>query len=167
MKMLLLLPTVLLIAIIRSHKQWITHDQLKEISTLKFWTRVFYATALSFIGFNIITSLTTSNESAGQTMISLPIIYIYAILFSPLIEELICRKFMFGWMDKKFGFYLAALTSSLIFAIPHFNLSLVLGYVWLGLVWSWHYKKSGNILVTIASHSIYNYITILLMSMGG
>ncbi|MFS0855301.1 CPBP family intramembrane glutamic endopeptidase [Paenibacillus taichungensis] len=140
---------------------------MKDIVTLNFWRHVFYATALSFIGFNIIASLTSSNDTITQTIISLPIVYVYSILFSPLIEELICRKFMFGCLDKRFGFIIAALTSSLFFAIPHFSLSLALGYIWLGLVWSWHYKKSENILVTIVSHSIYNYITILLMSMGG
>ncbi|WP_411735070.1 lysostaphin resistance A-like protein [Paenibacillus sp. M2] len=166
MKVLLLLPTVLLVVIIRNHKHWVTHEKIKDIVTLNFWRHIFYATALSFIGFNVITSLTSSNDTT-TTIISLPIVYIYSILFSPLIEELICRKFMFGWLDKKLGFIVAALVSSLVFAIPHFNFSLVLGYIWLGLVWSWHYKKSENILVTIVSHSIYNYITILLMSMGG
>ncbi|WP_367399866.1 lysostaphin resistance A-like protein [Paenibacillus sp. 1781tsa1] len=167
MKVLLLLPTILLVVIIRNHKHWITHEKIKDIVTLNFWRHVFYATALSFMGFNIITSLTSSNDTTTQTIISLPIVYVYSILFSPLIEELICRKFVFGWLDKRFGFIIAALMSSLVFAIPHFSFSLALGYIWLGLVWSWHYKKSENILVTIVSHSIYNYITILLMSMGG
>lgn len=167
MKVLLLVPTLLLVLVLKSHKKWITLENIKETLTARFWSQVFYATTLSFIGFNIISSLTNGYDTKQDTIMNIPIVYVYSILISPLIEELICRKFLFGWMDKKLGFVLAASLSSLMFAIPHFNLSLILGYVWLGLVWSWHYKKSGNILVTIVSHSIYNYIVILLMSMGG
>lgn len=168
MKVLLLLPTVLLVVIIRNHRHWITHEKIKEIVTLNFWSQVFYATALSFIGFNILSSLTNGYHNATQdTILNVPIIYVYSILISPLIEELICRKLLFSWLDRRFGFIIAVVLSSLVFAIPHINPSLMLGYLWLGVVWSWHYKKSGNILITIISHAIYNYIAILIMSMGG
>ncbi|WP_449011690.1 CPBP family glutamic-type intramembrane protease [Paenibacillus taichungensis] len=57
-----------------------------------------------------------------------------AILISPLIEELICRKLLFSWLDRRFGFIIAVALSSLAFAIPHLNPSLMLGYLWLGIV---------------------------------
>lgn len=167
MNVILFVPTVLLVLIVRNHRLWITSKEIKEILTRRFWGHVFYATTLSFIGFNILGSLTSVNGNAQETIVNVPIIYVYSILVSPIVEELICRKYLFSWLDKKFGFVIAAFLSSTMFAIPHFNVYLVLGYIWLGLVWSWHYKKSGNILVSIVSHLIYNYIAILLMSLGG
>ncbi|WP_181429818.1 CPBP family intramembrane glutamic endopeptidase [Paenibacillus illinoisensis] len=168
---LITIPTVIIGLILYSHKRWVSTEEIREISKLHFWDQVFYATAATFIGFNLINSLTiklSGIESASSTFeFQLPIIYIYSIIFSPLVEELICRKFLFKKLDSAIGFFPAALLSSILFSVPHFDLQLTLGYIFIGMVWCFYYKRSNNILVPIVSHACFNYITILILSLKG
>jgi len=168
MNVLLFAPTVFIVLVLRYHSCWITEGNITELRTKKLWSQVFYTTCFSFIGFNILSSLTTQSVTTNQVQIfDVPIIYIYSIIFSPLLEELICRRLLFHRLDRRLGFILAAIISSIIFATLHFNINQFIGFLWIGVVMAWSYKRSGNILVPIVSHAVYNYITILIMSMGG
>jgi hypothetical protein len=153
------------------HRQWLTKVEIEAIAKIKFWDQVFYATATTFIGFNLINSLTiksTGTEVATKVFeLDIPIIYIYSVIFSPLIEELICRKYLFKWLDAKTGFMLAALLSSIVFSIPHFDPISTPGYIFIGMVWCWYYRQTDNILVPIVSHACFNYLVILITSMKG
>ncbi|WP_405169602.1 CPBP family intramembrane glutamic endopeptidase [Paenibacillus sp. FSL H3-0286] len=93
--------------------------------------------------------------------------YIYAVLFSPIVEELICRKFLLIKINKYINWWLAAIISSLIFSLLHFNPVGLIGYVFIGIVWCYYYRKSNNILVPILSHFLFNYIAILIQSLKG
>uniref|UniRef100_UPI00403F27A7 lysostaphin resistance A-like protein n=1 Tax=Paenibacillus sp. FSL K6-1122 TaxID=2954512 RepID=UPI00403F27A7 len=131
---------------------------------------IYYSTAFAFIGFNLINSLTTryfETAAIANVEINIPVLYIYSVTFSPIIEEYICRGFIFKKLNVKLGFVLSALISSVVFAIPHFNLNVFAGYVFLGFVWCWYYKKSDSLIVPIVSHSLFNFITILIMSLKG
>ncbi|WP_124115308.1 CPBP family intramembrane glutamic endopeptidase [Paenibacillus xylanexedens] len=124
----------------------------------------------AFIGFSLINSLTSKYiETATilNTPVSIPVLYIYSVTFSPMIEEYICRGLIFKRLSKKLGFTIAALVSSVAFAIPHFNPTAFIGYVFIGFVWCWYYKKSNSLLVPIISHAAFNFISILLMSLKG
>lgn len=168
MNVLLIAPSVFIVLVLRYYHHWITEGNITELRTKKLWSQVFYTTCYSFIGFNILSSLTIKLSDTNPTQIlDIPIVYVYSIIFSPLLEELICRKLLFSWLDRKFGFILAATISSLLFAILHFNLAQFFGFLWIGMVMAWSYKRSENILVPILAHATYNYITILIMSIGG
>ncbi|WP_445668099.1 lysostaphin resistance A-like protein [Paenibacillus sp. FSL H3-0333] len=93
--------------------------------------------------------------------------YIYAVLFSPAFEELICRKHLTKIINKYFNWWIAALISSLIFSSLHFNLTGFMGYAFIGMVWCYYYRKSNNILVPILSHFLFNYTAILIQSLKG
>ncbi|WP_367888849.1 CPBP family intramembrane glutamic endopeptidase [Paenibacillus sophorae] len=123
------------------------------------------------MGFNIITSTTTllfHNQTVQQADIRTPIMYIYAVLFSPVFEELLCRKILLIKINKYFNWWISAFISSGIFSILHLNLSLFTSYLFIGLVWSYYYRKSNyNIFVPILSHFLFNYIMILIQSIKG
>uniref|UniRef100_UPI00403EF951 lysostaphin resistance A-like protein n=1 Tax=Paenibacillus sp. FSL L8-0435 TaxID=2954618 RepID=UPI00403EF951 len=99
--------------------------------------------------------------------VNIPVLYIYSVTFSPIIEEYICRGIIFKKLSSKFSFVVSALASSLVFAIPHFNLSAFIGYVFIGFIWCWYYKKCDSLLVPILSHVLFNFTTILIMSLKG
>ncbi|WP_420873402.1 CPBP family intramembrane glutamic endopeptidase [Paenibacillus silvae] len=125
---------------------------------------------LSYIGFNIINSLTSKYVETASilvTPISIPVLYIYSVTFSPIIEEYICRGLIFKRLSNKLGFTLSALISSIVFAIPHFNPTAFISYVFIGFVWCWYYQKSNSLLVPMVSHATFNFITILIMSLKG
>ncbi|WP_080658637.1 CPBP family intramembrane glutamic endopeptidase [Paenibacillus polymyxa] len=120
------------------------------------------------MGFSALTKLSSLFIiQQPATHFQTPIMYIYAIIFSPIVEELICRKYLFTKLNKKYNFWIASMLSSVLFAIPHWNLVGFLGYVFIGVIWSYYYKKTNNILVPICSHLLFNYFVILFMSLRG
>jgi len=90
-----------------------------------------------------------------------------AIVFSGILEELVYRKSVFGFLDGRISFWPAAAVSSLFFAIVHANYAAWLGYFLLGLVWCRTYKKTGDIGVVIASHMIFNAVALFVMAGRG
>jgi membrane protease YdiL (CAAX protease family) len=83
------------------------------------------------------------------------------VLFSSPIEELIFRKIVFSFLDRRIGFWAAAAVSSILFAAVHHNYAAFLGNVAIGMVWCRAYKKTGNLSVTIAAHMIFNFLVFL------
>lgn len=158
-------PTLILLVVIYRGRIKIK-EEIKNLLDNNYLDDIFTSFCITFIGFNVITSmLSLVFHTEPKPHITTPIMYIYAVLFSPIIEELICRKYIFGWLNKYFPFAISALIGSLAFSIPHFSLVGVAGYIFIGMVWSHYYKKSNNILVPIISHFLFNYITILIMSL--
>ncbi|WP_442956227.1 lysostaphin resistance A-like protein [Paenibacillus sp. USHLN196] len=142
-------------------------ENYKHINNIE---NIFYSTCFAFIGFNIINSLTTQYFETATVIslpVNIPVLYIYSVTISPFIEECICRGIIFKKLSSRFSFGLSALVSSLVFAIPHFNLSAFIGYVFIGFIWCWYYKKSNSLLVPILSHALFNFTTILIMSLKG
>jgi membrane protease YdiL (CAAX protease family) len=79
-----------------------------------------------------------------------------SIIFSSCNEEIIYRKLLFGYIDKKYGFWIGSIVSSLIFAFSHYNYSAWLGYLTVGLIWCFIYKKINNLGIIIIAHVIMN-----------
>ena len=75
-----------------------------------------------------------------------------------------CRKVIQDQLDKHIKTKYSILISGFIFATLHFNLSLFVGYFFIGLVWGYYYKKTGNIFVPIFSHFLFNYFALLIQS---
>ena len=166
---LIVLPPILLLWFIICNRSKITNE-ISSFNCKNNIELILYSTAFAFIGFNLISSLTTRYFEMGislQFPVNIPILYIYSITFSPIIEEYICRGYVFKKLSSKLGFTVSALLSSMVFAIPHFNPSAFLGYVFVGFVWCWYYKKSGTLIVPILSHALFNFVTILIISMKG
>lgn len=92
---------------------------------------------------------------------------IVAVICSPVIEEVIFRKLIFGYLNAKAGFWFAAVTSSILFALGHGNYVNWLGYFFIGLFWAWIYKKTGNIMIAIILHISLNTIALIVMSIRG
>ncbi|KAA9007231.1 CPBP family intramembrane metalloprotease [Paenibacillus spiritus] len=97
-----------------------------------------------------------------------PIMFVYAAIFSPIVEELICRKWLLNALTKKLRWISASIISSIIFSALHLNFQLIIPYFFLGWIWSYYYHKSNyNILIPILSHAAFNYIALLVQSIKG
>lgn len=89
-----------------------------------------------------------------------------AVLFAPIVEEIIFRKTVRNVFNKK---YLYILMSGLIFGVLHisdysnFN-EILLGipYIIMGIDFAYIYYKSNNIFTTISLHSIHNLLLVLI-----
>ena len=104
-------------------------------------------------------------------------VFMFAVFFAPIVEELVFRKAIFGLIDAKFGGAVAIIGNSLIFASIHItgeftawisgaitivDLGLViLPYMAMSLIISFIYFYSGKLIwVAILVHFIINFISV-------
>ena len=96
-----------------------------------------------------------------QTLLAIIEQYPYFILLTsitgPIMEEFVFRKAVFGMAVGKIGAVGAAVVSSLLFAMIHFD-GRILVYSTMGLVFSWLYYKTKNIWTPIIAHCLMNSI---------
>ncbi|WP_199617306.1 CPBP family intramembrane glutamic endopeptidase [Paenibacillus alkalitolerans] len=163
----LVLPVALgLTAVIlfRNELNSIDYNFVKESS---YWKAVYHALVAGLImqavgivvvkyGFGI-----ASPEIGFATPLAAPLV---SVLISSPLEEIIFRGMIFSFLDRRIGFWLAAIISSLLFAVSHYDYAAWLGYFGLGLVWCRIYKATGNLLIPIGSHMLFNSLVFFVRS---
>ncbi|WP_066158664.1 CPBP family intramembrane glutamic endopeptidase [Halalkalibacter krulwichiae] len=85
-----------------------------------------------------------------------PAFIIVVSVIGPILEEIVFRLVIFGALYKRFGFWIAGIGSSLIFAAVHMDFTHLLVYTAMGLVFAFLYVKTGRILVPIIAHVAIN-----------
>ncbi len=115
---------------------------------------------------------TSQNEETIASMFTndparLIVLFLLLCVFTPILEEVIYRKVIFGWLDRRFGAPAAIVISGAIFglmhvisygdfiqSIPYILMGAVFGYVY-------HWSKK-NIYVTIGVHFVNNFLAFML-----
>src|SRR5699024_11107393 len=83
-------------------------------------------------------------------------------IFAPILEELLFRKIIFGSLYKRINFFWAAILSSLAFGVIHLDLTHLLIYTGMGLVFSYLYVKTKTIIIPLLVHMCMNTSTVLI-----
>ncbi|HWJ76659.1 MAG TPA: type II CAAX endopeptidase family protein [Niallia sp.] len=91
-----------------------------------------------------------------------PIAILVVSIAGPILEELVFRKILFGSLYKKFGFFLSALISSLIFALAHMDFIHTLMYASMGFTFAFLYVQTKRILVPIVAHVSMNTFVVII-----
>lgn len=78
----------------------------------------------------------------------------------PIMEEFVFRRAIFGSLERRFGFFLPALLSSVLFAFAH-NDGHYLLYAGLGFLFCGMYRYSGRIWTSMITHVGMNLLVIL------
>jgi len=89
---------------------------------------------------------------------------LYAIsisLLTPIVEEILYRRFFYVSLRKKLSFPASAVLNSAVFGIFHFP-ELISSF-FAGIFLCYVYEKEGNILVNVLIHGVKNFLAILLM----
>ena len=95
---------------------------------------------------------------------------LFAVLFAPLVEELVFRKAFFGFFSiNKANRWIIIVASALIFGFIHvaatFDFVQIFYYAGLGLVLAFFYYKTDNIIVPIVIHMLHNgFVTAIMFS---
>ena len=118
---------------------------------------LYYAVALVL---TIITQAPAANQ-ALLSQISLPILAFSALIYAPVVEEVIYRGFLRRWFDSDKAFILV---SALIFGAIHMlhpgqtamQYLYIIEYVMLGGFLAWLYVKSDNICLAMMGHFFLN-----------
>jgi membrane protease YdiL (CAAX protease family) len=93
-----------------------------------------------------------------------PILVIVTSIIGPILEEIIFRKIIFGALYKKYNFFIAAIISSLLFAVVHMELEHLLLYSAMGLTFAFLYVKTKRILVPIFAHVAMNTFVVVMQT---
>jgi membrane protease YdiL (CAAX protease family) len=103
-----------------------------------------------------------NTELILQLISQVPLVILVSSIIGPILEEIIFRKIIFGYFQKKFNFFLSALISSIIFGIAHFELEHLLLYSAMGFTFAYLYKTTNRIIVPIFAHVAMNTLVVLL-----
>ncbi len=92
---------------------------------------------------------------------SVPVVVFAIAIFAPILEEILFRRILFGMLLPKTNFFIAALISSVMFGIIHFELSHILLYSVSGFIFAFIYYKTKRIAASILAHMLLNGFVVL------
>ncbi|MCR6097773.1 CPBP family intramembrane metalloprotease [Salipaludibacillus agaradhaerens] len=98
---------------------------------------------------------------------AVPLMIIVVAVFVPIMEELVFRKVIFGSLYPRFGFWISALASGLIFAVVHMEFEHLLVYASMGVVFAYLYWKTKRIIVPILAHVGVNSFVMIVQVIFG
>lgn len=79
---------------------------------------------------------------------------------APLVEELVFRGLLYGWLVGRWGGGIAVIGSSLAFAAAHVELAHVILVLPLGLVFGWLRWRSGSLWPSLVAHMANNGLAV-------
>ena len=94
------------------------------------------------------------------------IIGISVVVAAPLGEELFFRSFLFERFKQGWGLFAALIVSGGIFALVHFEVSVILPFWAIGVWFAWTYHRSGSLWTTILAHAIFNGLSFAAVASG-
>lgn len=77
-------------------------------------------------------------------------------VLAPLVEELVFRGLVYGWIAGRWGTMLAFIVSSLAFAGAHWEPAHIVLVLPLGLLFGWLRRRTDSLLPSLASHMVNN-----------
>jgi membrane protease YdiL (CAAX protease family) len=95
--------------------------------------------------------------------LELAAIFAALVVAAPMVEEMVFRGFILTGLRRRLPFWPAALISSALFGLAHFQLNVSLYTFGLALVLAWLYKKSGSLWPPIILHGLKNLLAFALL----
>jgi membrane protease YdiL (CAAX protease family) len=82
-------------------------------------------------------------------------------VLAPLVEELVFRGLVYGWITGRWGSLAGWIVSSLLFAAAHVELKHVVLVLPLGLLFGWLRRRTDSLLPSLFSHIVNNGFALL------
>ncbi|MPZ97744.1 MAG: CPBP family intramembrane metalloprotease [Dehalococcoidia bacterium] len=98
-----------------------------------------------------------SEETAVYVLLGVAV-----VLVAPFAEELFFRSFVFRAMLTMWPAWVALFLSGLAFSLFHINVSVIIPFTVVGMLFAWAYRASGSIWTSIGAHAIVNGISFVL-----
>lgn len=110
----------------------------------------------------------TLPEDVFDSPAILPLVGVLAIVAAPIAEETFFRGFLFPGLRARWGTLWAALASSFLFALLHFNVGSIVPFTIVGMLLVWAYVVSGSLWTAIVAHFAFNSISfVIAVATGG
>ena len=96
----------------------------------------------------------------------LPSLVAFALL-APLVEELVFRGLLYGWVESRWGSMVALVVSSLAFAGAHFEPAHIILVLPLGFLFGWLRRRTNSLVPSLCSHIANNGFAVLSAALLG
>ena len=83
------------------------------------------------------------------------------VVIAPLAEEVFFRGLLFRAFDGMWAGWLAILVSGFAFGLFHLNLSVLIPFSVIGMLFAWSFKASGSLWITVLAHFIFNSVSFI------
>ena len=87
-----------------------------------------------------------------------------AIVLAPVAEEALFRGVLYTALKQRGYRNLAVWGNAVLFALIHFNIAALVPLLFLALVWTWLYERTGNLLAPITAHMTFNAVNFALLT---
>ena len=105
---------------------------------------------------------TQSNDFTGTVAQQHRLISIFAlVIIPPIIEETVFRGFIFAAFAKKWGTWIGAICSSLLFGFAHLQANVSIYTFLLGMLLCYMYVKLKSVYPGMALHMLNNYLALM------
>lgn len=84
------------------------------------------------------------------------------VLWGPLAEEVFFRGFIFSGLSGRLGITGAAVASSLLFALFHFDPRVMVPIFATGMLLAWLYHRTGSLWSCLAAHALQNGLVVVI-----
>ncbi len=167
---------------------WIAKDLIIEsakhfkehaLSNIKLVFKLFPLLYLASFVFNLLAQyFSPSDIAANQSLlnelfVSSPLYIAFAaIIYAPIMEELLFRAYFYGLFEKK-SIPLAIIISGLVFGLAHMgvssfslaDLAFLPSYAALGMIIAYSYAKTRTLFTPMLLHFLNNFVGILIMAL--
>ena len=86
--------------------------------------------------------------------------YLMVVLWTPLTEEVFFRGFIFPGLAGALGVVPAGIATSVLFALAHGDVAVLVPIFVTGLVLAWLYHRTGSIWSSFAAHALQNLLAL-------
>ena len=90
--------------------------------------------------------------------------WIFWVIWVPMFEELLFRGWVYGWICKEYGDWVAMMGSGLLFGLLHWDWERFFSMAILGFFLGYGYYRSRKIWVSIWIHGLWNGLILLRVS---
>lgn len=88
------------------------------------------------------------------------------VVAAPLAEELFFRGLVFRAIQARWGLALGMVISGLLFALVHFEISVVIPFWGIGMLFAFSYYQSGSLWTPVIAHAIFNGVSFIVTLSG-
>ena len=88
---------------------------------------------------------------------------LFIVFEAPLLEEPLFRGIVFRGFARAMPFWPAALLGGIVFALVHMNAATLVPLWFVGVAFSWLYRRTGTILAPMTAHALFNATNLALL----
>ncbi|MSP77874.1 MAG: CPBP family intramembrane metalloprotease [Rhodospirillaceae bacterium] len=82
-------------------------------------------------------------------------------VLAPLVEELVFRGLLYGWLESRWNSRVAFVVSSLVFAVAHYELAHIVLVLPLGLLFGYLRRRTNSLLPSLVAHVANNTLAVV------